>query len=288
VRLENLASTVRKRRDYSLRADSSSADEIGRLAAAFNEMLAELAAARNRERAEQAELMRVARLTTMGAMTASIAHEINQPLAAIVANSSAAQRWLSNAPPDLEEVRKSLKNIANDGHRASKVIESVRAMFKKDSGEKVRLAVNDVIEDVLMLAGGEIHKHRVLVRTDLHRGLPDVVGDRIQLLQVFMNLIRNAVDAMDSVAGRQRLMVVKSNAPEPGTVVVTVEDSGSGIDCNDLERIFTAFYTTKPDGMGMGLSICRSIVEAHGGRLWAAARPSHGSTFHVALPSRQQ
>jgi signal transduction histidine kinase len=286
-RLESIASTVRKTKDYSLRTKHVSADEIGRLSTAFNDMLTELAAARERERAEQTELMKVARLTTMGAMTASIAHEINQPLTAIVANSSAAHRWLSNAQPDLDEARKALKNITNDGHRASKVIDSVRAMFRKDSREKVPLAVNDVIEDILPIVYGEIRKHGVRLQTELSRNMPDVFGDRIQLLQVFMNLIRNAVEAMSSVTDREKLLVVKSQVFEPGAVRISVQDSGQGIDPGDMERIFAAFHTTKADGMGMGLSICRSIVEAHGGRLWASAAPSHGSIFYVTLPSRE-
>jgi signal transduction histidine kinase len=282
--LERVASQVRETKDYNLRIDYTSKNEIGQLTAAFNDMLAELAAARERERSEQFELSRAARLTTMGAMTASIAHEINQPLAAIVANSNAAQRWLSNARPDLDEARTALQNIARDGHRASQVIGSVRAMFKKDSREKDRLAVNDVIEDILTLVEGDIRTQRVLVRTELHRELPEVVGDRTQLQQVFMNLIMNAVEAMAPITDRQRLLMVKSQVSEHGMVIVTVEDSGTGIDPKDAERIFDAFYTTKADGMGMGLSICRSIVEAHGGRLWASRGVNFGSIFHVALP----
>jgi signal transduction histidine kinase len=283
--LERVASEVRETKDYNLRIDYTSKNEIGQLTAAFNDMLAELAAARERERSEQFELARAARLTTMGAMTASIAHEINQPLAAIVANSNAAQRWLSNARPDLDEARAALQNIVRDGHRASQVIGSVRAIFKKDSREKDRFAVNDVIEDILTLVEGDIRTQRVLVRTELHRELPEIVGDRTQLQQVFMNLIMNAVEAMAPITDRQRLMMVKSQVSEHGMVIVTVEDSGTGIDPKDAERIFDAFYTTKADGMGMGLSICRSIIEAHGGRLWASPGVNFGSVFHVALPS---
>jgi signal transduction histidine kinase len=284
-KLERVASEVRETKDYNLRIDYNSKNEIGQLTAAFNDMLAELAAARERERSEQSELARAARLTTMGAMTASIAHEINQPLAAIVANSNAAQRWLSNARPDLDEARAALQNIVRDGHRASHVIGSVRAMFKKDSHEKGRFAVDDVIEDILTLVEGDIRTQRVLVRTELHRELPEVVGDRTQLQQVFMNLIMNAVEAMAPVTHRPRLLMVKSQVSEHGMVMVTVEDSGTGIDPKDAERIFDAFYTTKADGMGMGLSICRSIIEAHGGRLWASPGVNFGSVFHVALPS---
>src|SRR5262249_20395343 len=225
-RLENVASTVRETKDYSLRMDYTSKSEIGRLAAAFNDMLSELAAARERERAEQAELARAARMTTMGTLTASIAHEINQPLAAIVANSNAAMRWLSNARPDLDEARTALKNIVSDGHRASQVIGSVRTMFRKDGREKDRLSVNSVIEDILALVHGEIRKQQVVVRTALPADLPQVEADRTQLQQVFMNLIVNAVEAMALVADRERILVIKTAVYEPGAVAITVEDSG--------------------------------------------------------------
>ena len=286
-RLENVASTVRKTKDYSLRIDYTSKNEIGRLTAAFNDMLSELAAARERERSEQSELARVARVTSMGALTASIAHEINQPLAAIVANSNAAQRWLSNARPDLDEARTALNNIVRDGHRASQMIGSVRAMFKKDSRKRDQLAVNDLIEDILTLVHGAIKKQQVSIRTELLQDLPNVVADRTQLQQVLMNLIMNAVEAMDPVTNRERLLSIKSDIHNPGTVMIMVEDSGTGIDPDNTERIFEAFFTTKPDGMGMGLSMCRSIIEAHGGRLWASPGASHGSVFHVVLPSSE-
>ena len=284
-RLEQLASTVRQTKDYAARLDYSSKNEIGQLTRAFNDMLAELAAARDRERSEQAELTRVARLTALGTMTASIAHEINQPLAAIVAHGNAAQRWLSGARPDLDEARAALKNIVNDGHRASQVIGSVRAMFQKEQREKAECPLNEVIEDALRLVHSELRNQGVLVWTELLTELPPVVADRIQLLQVFMNLIRNAMEAMDAVRGRTRLLTVKSGVHEPGAVTVTCEDTGTGIDAGDTERIFDALFTTKSSGTGLGLTICRSIVEAHGGRLWASPRVPHGTAFHVVLPS---
>jgi signal transduction histidine kinase len=284
-RLENVASTVRETKDYSLRVDYTSKNEIGQLTAAFNDMLSELAAARERERSEQSELARVARLTSMGALTASIAHEINQPLAAIVANSNAAQRWLSNAHPDVDEARTALNDIVRDGHRASQMIESVRAMFKKDSRKRDQVAVNDIIEDILTLVRGAIKKQQVSIRTELHQDLPHVAADRTQLQQVFMNLIMNAVEAMSSVTNRERLLSIKSDVHDPGTVMITVEDSGTGIDPNNTKRIFDAFFTTKSDGMGMGLSICRSIIEGHGGRLNASPGMPYGSVFRVILPS---
>ena len=285
-RLENVASSVRESKDYGLRINYSSKDEIGTLVVAFNKMLAELAAAHERERSEQSELARVSRLTTMGAMTASIAHEINQPLAAIVTNSSAAQRFLSITPPDLDEVRAALKDIVMDGQRASHVIKSVRAIFKKDSDKKSRLAVNDLIEDIFPLVRGELQKHCVLVRKDLLPDLPHVDADRTQLQQVIMNLIMNAVEAM-AVTDHDRSLIVRSDVSDAENIIITIEDSGSGINPEDNERIFDAFYTTKPEGMGMGLFICRSIVEAHGGRLWASRGARRGSVFHLVLPSSE-
>jgi signal transduction histidine kinase len=286
-RLENVASTVRETKDYSLRIDYTSKNEIGQLTAAFNDMLSELAAAREREQSEQSELARVARLTSMGVLTASIAHEINQPLAAIVANSNAAQRWLANAHPNLDEARTALNDIVSDGHRASQIVGSVRAMFKKDSRKRNQLAVNDLLKDILTLVQGAIKKQQVSIRTELLQDLPHVVADRTQLQQVFMNLIMNAVEAMGPVTNRERLLSIKSDVHDPGTVMIMVEDSGTGIDPNNTERIFEAFFTTKSDGMGMGLAMCRSIIEAHGGRLWASPGASHGSVFHVVLPSNE-
>jgi C4-dicarboxylate-specific signal transduction histidine kinase len=260
-------------------------NEIGRLAAAFNDMLAELSTVRERERSEQSEFMQVARLTTMGAMTASIAHEINQPLGAIAANANAAQRWLSRPVPDLDEARLALKNIATDAHRASQVIGSVRAMFRKDNAERAAVAIDEIIKEVIALVQGEIRKHGITVRIDLSDDLPNVMGDRIRLLQMFLNLIRNAIEAMSLVMDRERILVVKSCTHDREALLVTVQDTGPGFDSNDSERMFDAFYTTKADGMGMGLSICRQIAEGHGGRLWALPGTPHGSAFHVVLPT---
>jgi signal transduction histidine kinase len=282
--LERVASQVRATKNYGLRIDYSSKNEIGQLTAAFNDMLAELAANRERERAEQSELARVARLTSMGAMTAAIAHEINQPLAAIVANSGAGQRWLAKSPPDLHEVRTVLNSISADGHRASEVIGSVRGMFQKEGGPREQLDVNDVISRILVLVQGEIRKQRVAVRPNLNGGLPPVVGDRVQLQQVFLNLILNAVESMATVSDRERALVLASRPGDDATVLVSIQDSGVGIGSADPERIFDAFYSTKPQGMGMGLFICRSIIESHGGRLWASPSAPHGLTFHVMLP----
>lgn len=285
-RFEAVANAVRETKDYGLRVDLRSRDEIGRLAEAFNDMLSELFRAHTRQATEQAELARVTRLTTMGAMTASIAHEVNQPLAAIVANSSAALRWLANKEPDLDEASAALKRIVRDGHRASEVIASVRAMFKKDRSERTSLAVNDLVRDALLLTQAQLHNHGIVVQTELREGLPEIFADRVQLQQVLINLIINGADAMASVTERERLLLIKTDADDAGAVRITVTDSGTGIDPGELERIFEPFVTTKTSGMGLGLAICRSIVESHGGRLWVASSNADGSTFHMTAPGR--
>lgn len=284
-RLEKVASSVSETKNYDLRMNENSTNEIGRLASAFDGMLAELASARDRERLEQSELARVARLTTAGVMTASIAHEIKQPLAAIVANGNAAQRWLSNASPNLIETRSALKHIIEDGHRVSQIIDSVRAMFKKDGSDKDSIDVNDLLENILTLVHREIQRGGISVRIDLPRDLPRVLADRTQLQQVFVNLARNAVEAMGSITDREKLLVIEATIQDPANVLVAVRDSGTGIDPEDLDRIFDPFFTTKSDGMGMGLSICRSIVESYGGHLWASRGESYGAVFFVVLPT---
>ena len=283
-RLEQFASRVRKTKDYTLRVGHESDDEIGRLAIAFDEMLSELSAARKRESSDQFELARVSRLTTMGAMTASIAHEINQPLAAIAANANAGLRWLSRSTPDIEEVHAALKQINNDAHRASEVIQSVRSIFKKTPQQGAAVDVNDVVLEVLALVQGELINYRILVKSDLPRQLPQVRADRVQLQQVILNLITNAVEAMSSVQDRSRVLSVASRTQDPGSVLITVQDTGPGIDPDRRDRIFDAFFSTKASGMGMGLFICRSIIESHGGRLWASAAEPHGAIFHLVLP----
>lgn len=286
ARLENMARTVRETKNYNLRADISSQDEIGQLAAAFNDMLAELAEARKREVADQArtaamqsELARATRLTTMGEMEASIAHEINQPLGAIAAQGNAGLRWLKRQTPDLHEVEQTLEHIVSDGHRASQIISGIRTMFKKDGRSKTRLDINDLIREVLALVDREVENQRAFVRTDLIEELPQVLVDRVQMQQVILNLIMNAFDAMESLNDRARVLQLKSEKHEPSGVLVTVEDSGAGIEKENMDRIFEAFFTTKSRGMGMGLAICGSIVEGHGGRLTASRGYPHGTVF---------
>jgi C4-dicarboxylate-specific signal transduction histidine kinase len=211
-RLERVASTVRETKNYDLRVKHNSTDDSGRVASAFDDMLAELASARDRERVEQSELARTTRLTTMGAMTASIAHEINQPLTAIVANGQAAQRWLSNAPPDLAETRAALMKIVEDGRRAGNIIESVRGMFKKDSGERDLIDVDEIALNVLALVKSEIRTKGISVQTDMPKNLPQVLAGRTQLQQVIMNLTMNAIEAMDAVASREKMLEPRKDA----------------------------------------------------------------------------
>jgi PAS domain S-box-containing protein len=235
-------------------------------------------------RAAQRELARVSRQTTVGAMAASIAHEINQPLSALVTNGSVGLLLLAKPDFDRSELCDVLKRIIEDGHRASHIIASIRAMFRKDHREKSAVSVNDLVGDVLALVHGELASQRLSLRVDLRPDLPSVMADRVQLQQVLLNLIMNAVEAMSSVSNGKRSLLIKSDLRGSSDVVIMVEDSGPGIDPSHMDRIFDAFFTTKAHGMGLGLSICRSIVESHGGRLWASNRIPHGSVFHVQLP----
>jgi signal transduction histidine kinase len=245
---------------------------------------------RRRRRAEAASLVvladlaRVTRLTTVGEMTASIAHEINQPLGAIVTNGEAGLRWLGNATPDLGEVRAVLTRIVGNGHRASQVISRIRAMTKKDIDERVLLDFNKVVEEVLGFARGEINDHNVVLRTQLQGDLPKIFADRIQLQQVVLNLVLNGIDAMASIDDRERRLVIRSEQEDSSTVRLSVEDAGKGVDTNIKDRIFEAFFTTKSSGMGMGLSICRSIIASHGGRLSVSAGSPCGAVFQIELP----
>ena len=242
-------------------------------------------AAEEELRSSRQELARVSRQLTMGALTASIAHEVNQPLAAIVSSGNAGLRWLSSAPPNLQEAAAALKRIVSDGHRASQVIEAVRAMFKKDADERTLLDINDVVQEVFGLLRGELRKHDIAVQYRLDAEAPQVLADRVQLQQIFLNLVMNAIDATSLVVDRPRTLRVSSERHDPAGVVITLEDSGTGIDPKNIDRIFQPFFTTKSSGMGMGLSICRSIIEAHRGSLSAFPTRPHGTAFRVTLPA---
>ena len=232
----------------------------------------------------QAELAHVARVTTMGELTSSIAHEVNQPLAAIVTNGNACLRWLSNSPPNVEEAKQSVTRIVKDGHRASEVVGRVRAFFKKATPEKTKVDINSLIEDVISMVQSELRRNRIQVRRELARDLAPVVSDPIQLQQVLLNLMINAIEAMGAVNGPREL-VIKSEPYDSGTVLVAVQDSGPGIDQQNAAQLFNAFFTTKPAGLGMGLSISRTTIEAYGGRLWATAGDAGGATFQFTLPT---
>jgi PAS domain S-box-containing protein len=232
----------------------------------------------------QMELAHVTRVTTLGEMTASIAHEINQPLAALVANAEACLRWLDRGTPDLDAARRSVEWIVDDGIRASEVIKRVRALAKKTDIEKAPLGINDVIREVIAMVQRQLVSNQVSLRTGLAPALPTILGDRIQLQQVILNLVMNGIEAMQSVTDRTRELVIRSHQDEEQKVLVSVTDCGAGISAENADRLFTAFFTTKSSGMGMGLSICRSIMEAHEGRLWATANLPHGATFQFTLP----
>jgi signal transduction histidine kinase len=224
------------------------------------------------------------RIKTLGELTASIAHEVNQPLGAVLANAEACLRWLDRETPDLDAVRRSVEWIIDDGKRASEVIRRVRALAKKTEIEKVPLDVNDVVREVVALVQRELANHRVSLRMELAPALPLILGDRVQLQQVMINLVMNGIEAMQSVTDRPRELVVRSGQDEPGQALISVADWGVGIAAENVDGLFNPFFTTKSSGMGMGLSICRSIIESHGGRLWATATVPHGATFQFTLP----
>jgi C4-dicarboxylate-specific signal transduction histidine kinase len=232
----------------------------------------------------QLELAHANRVATVGQMTASIAHEVNQPIGALVTNAYAALRWLRADPPDLGEASQALEDIIKDGRRVSDVIDGLRALVKKAPPKTDLLDINDAIMDTIALARGEILKHRVALETQLATDLPPIRGDRVQLQQVIMNLVVNAVEAMTAVDEGTRELQIGANKDQDH-IHITVGDAGPPLKPESLARFFEAFHSTKPGGMGMGLSICRAIIEAHQGRIWATANVSRGATLHVTLPA---
>jgi signal transduction histidine kinase len=236
----------------------------------------------------QLELAHVHRVTTMGQLAASISHEVMQPISAGVTNAQAALRWLGAQPPDLDEVRQALGRAVKDGNRAVEIIGRIRTLIKKEPLRKDALEVNEAIVELIALTRDEVMKTNVSVQTQLAEGLPLIQGDRVQLQQVILNLIINAVEAMSGVSEGLRDLLIGTEKDASGRVLVAVQDSGPGLNPESFEHLFDSFYTTKPGGMGMGLSICRSIVEAHGGRIWATPNPGLGITVQVTLPINGQ
>jgi PAS domain S-box-containing protein len=235
-------------------------------------------------RRSQERLSRAIQTATVGEFAAAIAHEINQPLAAVVANGQACQRWLTSDPPGMAKAQEAAERIVRDGKEAGEVVRRIRALFKQSAIEKVELDLNEVIGEVLHLVSGEAARRRVAVETDLAPDLEPVAGDRVQLQQLVFNLLVNGIEAMDPVMDRPKKLFVRSQRPAPETVLVEVRDSGTGL--KNPDRIFDAFFTTKENGMGMGLAICRSIIDSHRGRLWAASGEGVGTTFSFSLPVR--
>jgi C4-dicarboxylate-specific signal transduction histidine kinase len=230
----------------------------------------------------QMKLEHTNRVIMMGPLMASVPHEVNQPIAAMVMHAEAALGWLDHQPPELERVRQALASIVKNGNRAGDVIGRIRALINKAQPRNDRLEINGAIREVIELARGEAEKNGVSVQTELAEGLPLIQGDRVQLQQVILNLIINAVEAVSGVSEGARELLISTSKAEPG-VLGTVRDSGPGLAPATFERVFDAFYTTKPSGLGLGLSICRSIIEAHGGRLWASANRPRGAVFQFSL-----
>jgi NO-binding membrane sensor protein with MHYT domain len=239
-------------------------------------------------RQTQADLAHIHRVTTMGELAASISHEVMQPLGAGLTNAQAALRLLGAQPPDLDEVRQALAGAVKDGLRAAEIIGRIRNLIKKEPLRKDAFEVNEAIVELIAVTRGEVMKNNVSVQTQLAEGLPLIQGDRVQLQQVIMNLIINAVEAMSGVSEGSRGLLIRTGKDASDGVLVAVQDSGPGLNPASFERLFDSFYTTKPGGMGMGLSICRSIVEAHGGRIWATANAGPGVTVQFTLPINGQ
>ena len=232
----------------------------------------------------QSETAIASRVMTVDELTASIAHEVNQPLAAVVASANACERWLAATPPNLERARVAVGRIVRDGARAGEIVQRIRSLFKKGSPEKEWLNLNELIEDMSTLLRNEGATNGIVIRTGLAPGLPQVMADRVQIQQVLLNLMKNGIDAMGDVTRRDRVLHVKSTLENSGQVMVSVTDAGSGLSPEHMHKLFDAFFTTKPHGMGMGLAISRSIIESHGGRLWATPEP-RGATFQFSIPT---
>jgi C4-dicarboxylate-specific signal transduction histidine kinase len=237
-----------------------------------------------RYRDAQMELAHVNRATTIGQLSASIAHEVSQPIAAAVTSAEAGLYWLAARPPNLEEVRDAFKLIVKAGTQAGEVVNRIRGLIRKTPAQKASLDMNEIILETIALTRGEMRRHGIALQTELANGLPRILGDRVQLQQVILNLVMNAIEAMSEVGEGPRDLLIDTAADGSRGVLVAVRDSGPGLDPDTLDRLFDPFYTSKPEGMGMGLSICRSIAEAHGGRVWATPNVPRGASFYFNLP----
>jgi C4-dicarboxylate-specific signal transduction histidine kinase len=279
------------RREAESALQTRVAERTAELRQTNEHLLAEMA---ERKRAEdayfeaQAELARVTRMSAMGALAASISHEVNQPLAAVVTNADACMMWLSSEPPNLEEARAAVESIAQEGTRASDVVRHIRAMFTKAAPERTAVRINDLLREVRDLMQAEATRNQAALVTEFAPDLPAVMADRVQLQQVVVNLVQNGIEAMSGVTDRPRRLVIRSALQGPDRIVVAVRDNGIGIGTKNDRRIFDAFFTTKARGMGMGLSISNSIIESHGGRLWAGNNTDFGATLQFALPVGQE
>jgi C4-dicarboxylate-specific signal transduction histidine kinase len=276
--------SLRQARDKLEERVAERTSELQQTNDALRAEIADRKRAQDALRATQAELAHVTRAMTMGEIVASIAHEINQPLVGVLTNADACLRWLESDAVSLDEARDAARRIVRDGNRAREVMAQVRALLKKTDPRKSQLDVHRVIEDVISVVHSEVRKHGVSLRFEPFPNLPLVMADEIQLQQVLLNLILNGIEAMSSIDEGQRVLRIRTHDYEGEEILVAVDDSGVGVGPREIDQIFAAFFTTKADGLGMGLSISRSIVEAHGGRLWAISDPGHGATFQFTLP----
>jgi C4-dicarboxylate-specific signal transduction histidine kinase len=289
MRFENEAKQLGRWYDvYAFRVEDPGRRRVGIL---FNDITgrkraeAEARDSERRYREVQAELAHASRVATMGQLMASIAHEVRQPIAAVVTNAQAGLNWLGAQPPDLEEVRQTLGCITRDGMRAGDVVGRIRALIKKAPPRKEDLEINEAVLEVIALTRAEVLKSGVSVRTQLAEGLPVIRADRVQLQQVILNLIINAVEAMSGVGEGARELLISTGRDASNGVLISLRDSGPGLDPKSLDRLFEAFYSTKAEGMGLGLAISRTIIEAHGGRLWASANVPRGAEFQFTVPA---
>jgi C4-dicarboxylate-specific signal transduction histidine kinase len=282
-----LTASQREKEHALRRAHSELSARVADLAEANARLQAEVIERKQTSEAlreAQVELARVTRVTMLGEITASIAHEVNQPLAAVVMSGNACRRWLAADPPNLEEAQAAVQRVIADGNRASDVVRRIRSLLQRQVAERVEMQINEVIGETVDFTRSELARHHVSLRTELGGELPPVVGDRVGLQQVLVNLILNGADAMSGVAEASRVLTLRSRADGREGVVVEVQDRGKGLDPEHASRIFEAFFSTKPGGLGMGLAISRSIVEAHGGRLRAIPNDGAGTTLHFTLP----